>query len=222
MADSPHFKNPLVADNSVADRRQQDAQKFNQMVQMLALANRASGQTMLGFAIGKLLRDTWLNYKNKRDQDAHDKGAGTTLGGEGKTADQQTRDALQARNAAQFFDAPTTAEGVWSRNAYHGGLSPAQYYGRQLLNGQPQTAAAATQTTSTTADGNTATTTTEAVKPAGTQNVYAAQATDWGKTKPDSGTSFSQIIDDLRNQQATLTGQTSPYGMGSLYGKNFF
>lgn len=222
MADS-HFNDPYAANNAVADRRQQDAQKFNQMVQMLAMANRADGQTMLGFALGKLLHDTWLNYKKKRGQAEYENGANTTLGGEGETADQQTRDALQARNAAQFFHAPTTAQGVWQQTAYHGGLSPAQYYGQQLLNGKPQeTAAAAQTTTSTTADGNTATTTTEAVKPAGTQNVYAAQATDWGKTKPDSGTSFSQIIDDLRNRQATLTGQTSPYGMGSLYGKNFF
>ena len=39
MADS-HFNDPYAANNAVADRRQQDAQKFNQMVQMLAMANR--------------------------------------------------------------------------------------------------------------------------------------------------------------------------------------
>ena len=138
MAES-HFSDPYVQNNATADRRQQDAQKFNQMVQMLAMANRADGQTMLGFALGKLLHDTWLNYKKKRGQAEYENGANTTLGGEGETADQQTRDALQARNAAQFFHAPTTAQGVWQQTAYHGGLSPAQYYGQQLLNGKPQT-----------------------------------------------------------------------------------
>ena len=137
MAES-HFSDPYVQNNATADRRQQDAQKFNQMVQMLAMANRADGQTMLGFALGKLLHDTWLNYKKKRGQAEYENGANTTLGGEGETADQQTRDALQARNAAQFFHAPTTAQGVWQQTAYHGGLSPAQYYGQQLLNGKPQ------------------------------------------------------------------------------------
>ena len=222
MAES-HFSDPYVQNNAIADRRQQDAQKFNQMVQMLAMANRADGQTMLGFALGKLLHDTWLNYKKKRGQAEYENGANTTLGGEDETADQQTRDALQARNAAQFFHAPTTAQGVWQQTAYHGGLSPAQYYGQQLLNGKPQeTAAAAQTTTSTTADGNTATTTMEAVKPAGTNKVYAAQADNWGKTPTSDVNSFSQIINDLRNRQDVLTGQTSPYGMGSFYGKNYF
>ena len=71
-------------------------------------------------------------------------------------------------------------------------------------------------------DGNTATTTTEAVKPAGMNNVYAAQPNDWSKTPTNGGNSFSQLVDDLRKRQDTLTRQTSPYGMGNLYSKTFF
>ncbi|MDD6698201.1 MAG: hypothetical protein PUE51_07645 [Veillonellaceae bacterium] len=123
MADS-HFNDPYAANNAVADRRQQDAQKFNQMVQMLAMANRASGQTMLGFALGRLLHDTWMNYKKKRDDDAKAKGASTTLGGEGETADQQAAEKLRQQNAAQLF-APyhKSLMDVAMANTYNGGRS---------------------------------------------------------------------------------------------------
>lgn len=217
MADYPYFNNPYTPDNSVADRRQQDAQKFDQMVQMLSLANRADGQTMLGFALGKLLHDTWMHYKEKQDADAYEKGANAEL------KPPLTGEALQhEENFRQYMGIPTMQE-AYRQTLYHGGQSPAEYYGKQLLTGSPQTTAAAAQTTtSTTVDGNTATTTTEAVKPAGTNNVYAAQTNDWSKTPTNGGNSFSQLVDDLRKRQDMLTRQTSPYGMGNLYGKTFF
>lgn len=216
MADYPHFNNPYTPDNSVADRRQQDAQKFNQMVQMLSLANRADGQTMLGFALGKLLRGSFDHFKRARDEEARRRGANANI-------TPLTGEALQREeNFRQYMGIPTMQE-AYRQTLYHGGQSPAEYYGKQLLTGKPQTTAAAAQTTtSTTVDGNTATTTTEAVKPAGTNNVYAAQTNDWSKTPTNGGNSFSQLVDDLRKRQDTLTRQTSPYGMGNLYGKTFF
>jgi|GEM_PF-5026519 len=131
MADYPHFNNPYTQDNSVADRRQQDAQKFNQMVQMLSLANRADGQTMLGFALGKLLRGSFEHFKKARDAAAKERGANAKM--------PLTGEALQREeNFRQYMGIPTMQEYV-QKNAYHGGLSPAQYYGQQLLNGKPQT-----------------------------------------------------------------------------------
>ena len=131
MAES-HFNDPYVTNNATADRRQQDAQKFNQMVQMLAMANRADGQTMLGFALGKLLRGSFDHFKNARDEEARRRGANANI-------TPLTGEALQREeNFRHYMNIPTMQEYV-QQHAYHGGLSPAQYYGRQLLNGKPQT-----------------------------------------------------------------------------------
>ena len=144
MAES-HFSDPYVQNNAIADRRQQDAQKFNQMVQMLAMANRADGQTMLGFALGKLLRGSFDHFKNARDEEARRRGANANI-------TPLTGEALQREeNFRHYMNIPTMQEYV-QQNAYHGGLSPAQYYGQQLLNGklQAQQAAQAQPTTDTT------------------------------------------------------------------------
>lgn len=144
MAES-HFNDPYVTNNATADRRQQDAQKFNQMVQMLAMANRADGQTMLGFALGKLLRGSFDHFKNARDEEARRRGANANI-------TPLTGEALQREeNFRHYMNIPTMQEYV-QQNAYHGGLSPAQYYGQQLLNGKPQTqqATQAQPTTDTT------------------------------------------------------------------------
>lgn len=141
MAEYPHFNNPSAQNNFIADRRQQDAQRFNQMVQMLSVANRADGQTMLGFVLGKLLHDTWMHYKKKRDADAYEKGANTEL------KPPLTGEALQREeNFRQYMGIPTMQE-AYRQTLYHGGQSPAEYYGKQLLTGKPQTAAAQPQAT---------------------------------------------------------------------------
>ena len=135
MAES-HFSDPYVQNNAIADRRQQDAQKFNQMVQMLAMANRADGQTMLGFALGKLLRGSFDHFKNARDEEARRRGANANI-------TPLTGEALQREeNFRHYMNIPTMQEYV-QQNAYHGGLSPAQYYGQQLLNGKLQAQQAA-------------------------------------------------------------------------------
>ena len=139
MAES-HFNDPYVTNNATADRRQQDAQKFNQMVQMLAMANRADGQTMLGFALGKLLRGSFDHFKNARDEEARRRGANANI-------TPLTGEALQREeNFRQYMGIPTMQE-AYRQTLYHGGLSPAEYYGKQLLTGKPQTAAAQPQAT---------------------------------------------------------------------------
>ena len=140
MADYPHFNNPYTPDNSVADRRQQDAQKFNQMVQTLSLANRADGQAMLGFALGKLLRGSFDHFKRARDEEARRRGANANI-------TPLTGEALQREeNFRQYMGIPTMQE-AYRQTLYHGGQSPAEYYGKQLLTGRPQTTAAQPQTT---------------------------------------------------------------------------
>lgn len=37
------------------------------MLQMMAMSQKMTDQQMIGFALGKLLRDGWLNYKDKRE-----------------------------------------------------------------------------------------------------------------------------------------------------------
>lgn len=136
MADS-HFNDPYAANNAVADRRQQDAQKFNQMVQMLAMANRASGQTMLGFALGKLLRSGFQRwYENYLDRGASKEANtyGKTHDGTPKTPDQQAAEKLRQQNAEQLF-APyhRSLMDVAMANTYNGGRTAQDDFQNQFM-----------------------------------------------------------------------------------------
>lgn len=177
MAES-HFNDPYVTNNATADRRQQDAQKFNQMVQMLAMANRADGQTMLGFALGKLLRGSFDHFKNARDEEARRRGANANI-------TPLTGEALQREeNFRHYMNIPTMQEYV-QQNAYHGGLSPAQYYGQQLLNGKPQTQQA--QPTTDT----------------------AAKPQSWDSAEK-TGTNFSDMLKKYSDLQSAIGGYGAP------------
>ena len=60
------WQNPNLSTNKTEERRQKDASNFQKMVQMLGMARQTDGQTMLGFALGKLLRGAYDNYLSKQ------------------------------------------------------------------------------------------------------------------------------------------------------------
>lgn len=135
----PTYQDPnkTTNDNDLLERRR--AENFRNMVQMLGLARATDGQTMLGFALGKLLRGSFDHFKNARDEEAKRRGA--------NAKPPLTGEALQREeNFRQYMGIPTMQE-AYRQTLYHGGLSPAEYYGKQLLTGKPQTAAAQPQAT---------------------------------------------------------------------------
>ena len=135
----PTYQDPnkTTNDNDLLERRR--AENFRNMVQMLGLARATDGQTMLGFALGKLLRGSFDHFKNARDAAAKERGANAKM--------PLTGEALQREeNFRQYMGIPTMQE-AYRQTLYHGGLSPAEYYGKQLLTGKPQTAAAQPQAT---------------------------------------------------------------------------
>ena len=135
----PTYQDPnkTTNDNDLLERRR--AENFRNMVQMLGLARATDGQTMLGFALGKLLRGSFEHFKKARDAAAKERGANAKM--------PLTGEALQREeNFRQYMGIPTMQE-AYRLTLYHGGLSPAEYYGKQLLTGKPQTAAAQPQAT---------------------------------------------------------------------------
>lgn len=135
----PTYQDPnkTTNDNDLLERRR--AENFRNMVQMLGLARATDGQTMLGFALGKLLRGSFEHFKKARDAAAKERGANAKM--------PLTGEALQREeNFRQYMGIPTMQE-AYRQTLYHGGLSPAEYYGKQLLTGKPQTAAAQPQAT---------------------------------------------------------------------------
>lgn len=135
----PTYQDPnkTTNDNDLLERRR--AENFRNMVQMLGLARATDGQTMLGFALGKLLRGSFDHFKNARDEEAKRRGA--------NAKPPLTGEALQREeNFRQYMGIPTMQE-AYRQTLYHGGQSPAEYYGKQLLTGRPQTTAAQPQTT---------------------------------------------------------------------------
>lgn len=135
----PTYQDPnkTTNDNDLLER--QRAENFRNMVQMLGLARATDGQTMLGFALGKLLRGSFEHFKKARDAAAKERGANAKM--------PLTGEALQREeNFRQYMGIPTMQE-AYRQTLYHGGLSPAEYYGKQLLTGKPQTAAAQPQAT---------------------------------------------------------------------------
>lgn len=135
----PTYQDPnkQTNDNDLLER--QRAENFRNMVQMLGLARATDGQTMLGFALGKLLRGSFEHFKKARDAAAKERGANAKM--------PLTGEALQREeNFRQYMGIPTMQE-AYRQTLYHGGQSPAEYYGKQLLTGKPQTAAAQPQAT---------------------------------------------------------------------------
>ena len=135
----PTYQDPnkTTNDNDLLERRR--AENFRNMVQMLGLARATDGQTMLGFALGKLLRGSFEHFKKARDAAAKERGANAKM--------PLTGEALQREeNFRQYMGIPTMQE-AYRQTLYHGGQSPAEYYGKQLLTGKPQTAAAQPQAT---------------------------------------------------------------------------
>lgn len=135
----PTYQDPnkTTNDNDLLERRR--AENFRNMVQMLGLARATDGQTMLGFALGKLLRGSFEHFKKARDAAAKERGANAKM--------PLTGEALQREeNFRQYMGIPTMQE-AYRQTLYHGGQSPAEYYGKQLLTVKPQTAAAQPQAT---------------------------------------------------------------------------
>lgn len=120
MEDTPHYINPYANTNATEERRQKDASNFQKMVQMLGMARQTDGQTMLGFAIGKLLHDWWMN-RLKKESDA---GRTATVKGDNTPTDPNvaTKEALQQANAMQFFNVQTPQQ-AWESQLYGGGRS---------------------------------------------------------------------------------------------------
>lgn len=104
------WQNPNTAANATEERRQKDASNFQKMVQMLGMARQTDGQTMLGFALGKLLRGAYDHYKDARDDtkqrefEAKMKRLGyINADGSIMTPEQQRATDLKRQNAMNFF-----------------------------------------------------------------------------------------------------------------------
>lgn len=62
-------------------RKEKKANEWNNMLQMMAMSQRMNDQQMIGFALGKLLKDGWLNYKSQRNFKKDHPTTDTTEGG---------------------------------------------------------------------------------------------------------------------------------------------
>lgn len=50
-----------------AQARQND--EWNKMLQMMAMSQKMTDQQMMAFGLGRLIKQAWLNYKDKREYD---------------------------------------------------------------------------------------------------------------------------------------------------------
>ena len=80
--------------NETERRRSGDQNKWNEMLSMLAMANRTDPRTMLGFGLGRLLRNYYLRGYEKRERLKGEEGANALS--QGQTAGQSDA-AAQAR-----------------------------------------------------------------------------------------------------------------------------
>ena len=84
--------------NGTEQRRSGDQNKWNEMLSMLAMANRTTPQTLLGFGLGRLLRNYYRSEYDKRERLKGEQGA-TELeqGGANSAGQNDTAEAAQAR-----------------------------------------------------------------------------------------------------------------------------
>ena len=152
------WQNPNTAANATEERRQKDASNFQKMVQMLGMARQTDGQTMLGFALGKLLRGAYDHYLAKQYE------AGRTA----NVKEPLTGEALQREeNFRQYMGIPTMQEYVDRNIGYGGGRTPQERAAINLLPLTGKSASASQHTESVTSPEGTTTAQETSVTPAG-------------------------------------------------------
>ena len=70
------FGQDTQAQNAMALRQRADKNKWEELLAMLNYAQKGDPQTMLGFGLGRLLRDgfnTWMRNYKARDEDKHNR-----------------------------------------------------------------------------------------------------------------------------------------------------
>lgn len=195
------WQNPNLSTNKTEERRQKDASNFQKMVQMLGMARQTDGQTMLGFALGKLLRGAYNNYLSKQ----YEAGQRATL------HQPLTGEALQREeNFRQYMGIPTMQEYVNQNVGYGGGLTPQQRAAQELLPLNTRSASKETTQVATPTKTTTVTTTTNTPNEKDTSG--------WATTekKPNS---FADMVANLKEAQANLE---DPYRDYRYLTKKFF
>ena len=89
--------------NETERRRDGDQNKWNEMLSMLAMAQRTDPRTLPGFGLGRLLRNYYLRGEEKRERLKGEEGA-NALSQRPTTGQQDTDAAAQARYEDSLFN----------------------------------------------------------------------------------------------------------------------